>query len=844
MKLNIFWAALCVPALLISSCFAQAGGTGPDVIVGDLMTPANYGSVGNIAAFAIGTTSCNIGTQSLQWVANTSMHPVIGQTLYRLRNGRYEQVGQSWLKHGFTALAQNLCATCQNPGTGSLLGVNCSDPYTASLNGSQPGLGPKTEVNAATGVFTYPPSNPAYSGAIARRLQVAHADLDPALNAGALYFGESQYVTPDDAAAGNKNNNASYRAITVTQGTTTPYSISNAAGSSTQRQRPAVRAWQDMDASVSLTNVDVPSDGRIIVAFKSTALGGGNFAYEYAIQNLSSHRSVRGVTIPVTAGATITNIGFHDVPYHSSEPFTGATGAYTGTDWVGQVTGGSVVWMTESYATNQRGNAIRWGTTYNFRFESTGFPGDMVLELFRPGTPTTVTAPSTMPTFAISPMGIPATMLPGTPMDVFVQTTNITGAPDPATATMFIGVDGGPMTPTAMIQTGPNIFRGTLPGIACFHSANWYVSISALAGAQVVSYPAGGAAAPIITMAESPVLTTVIADNGETVVAGWSVANGPLLTDGPWDLAAATPVAGANSAAPIAAFGGTGKCFLTDNVATNSDVDGDETRLSSPLFSLQGFTDARLSYALWYDNDNTAGSNDSFRVEVSNNGGGTWVTVDTVAGLTMWQTRRIRLGQFIANFTNSMRVRFIASDFSPAHTIEAAMDNFIIETCPVGVYLPPLAAGNLGTAVGGPFSTLYINGTDGGGLHRVDVAIGANIDIAVDQPSFSVVPAPFVVCGYLGVPTVAEATLLPATLGTMVFPPALLAPANPLLFTLADGIGIGGAMIPGIVPPSPWVFSLPGGAPSPLQVTLQVVQVDATNANGLAVGNAVILNVQ
>ena len=32
-------------------------------------------------------------------------------------------------------------------------------------------------------------------------------DLDPAQNAGALYFGEGHYVTPDDAAAGNDDNN-------------------------------------------------------------------------------------------------------------------------------------------------------------------------------------------------------------------------------------------------------------------------------------------------------------------------------------------------------------------------------------------------------------------------------------------------------------------------------------------------------------------------------------------------------------------------------------------------------------------------------------------------------------
>ena len=134
-----------------------AGGTttGADVIVGDIDGVSDYTNVGGIDAFSCGTTSCNIGDTPLDWIDGTNLHPVIGQNAFRLHNGRFEQIGQSWLKHGFLALNQNLCDTCQPTPTTSL-GVGCSDPYSSALNGDQARLGPKFEVNAATGFYLWP----------------------------------------------------------------------------------------------------------------------------------------------------------------------------------------------------------------------------------------------------------------------------------------------------------------------------------------------------------------------------------------------------------------------------------------------------------------------------------------------------------------------------------------------------------------------------------------------------------------------------------------------------------------------------------------------------------------
>jgi len=105
-------------------------GEAPDVIVGDLHQVSSYGNVGDIYAYSVGTVSCNIGSCWLDWISETNEHPVIAQNMYRIKDGRFTQIGQSWLKHGFFALSQELCNSGCINGGGSHLGVNCSDPYS------------------------------------------------------------------------------------------------------------------------------------------------------------------------------------------------------------------------------------------------------------------------------------------------------------------------------------------------------------------------------------------------------------------------------------------------------------------------------------------------------------------------------------------------------------------------------------------------------------------------------------------------------------------------------------------------------------------------------------------
>jgi hypothetical protein len=351
----------------------KAFAPGPDVIVGDIPSTRRWGTVGTETSYSIGTTSCNIGTTRLNWIQSTNVHPVISQNLFRIKNGRIEHLGMSWLKHGFSVAAGSLCNSCTDPAS-NYLGVGCSDPYGSSLNGTQSGLGPKSQVNALTGIFTMPYGRLPQTGTLDGRIRVQKADLNPAQNPGARFFVESQYVHPEDAASGNALNNASYREVfVVANGSEWDLNMGTP---QTVRQQAAINAWKAVHPDVQLFNVDIPGDGRVIVGVRSIPTGGGNWHHEIAIENLNSHQSVRSL-IGRFGGNTVTNPGFRDVTYQF-EP-------YSSTDWTPVASESQIEWSTETFAANANANAIRWNTVYSYWCDSNGPLRTLKLGLFRPG---------------------------------------------------------------------------------------------------------------------------------------------------------------------------------------------------------------------------------------------------------------------------------------------------------------------------------------------------------------------------------------------------------------------------------------------------------------------------
>ena len=84
------WLAFVAVTAAAAPALAQIT---PDVIVADLQSTQHWGRIGDLHSYSVGTVACNIGFEDLRWEANNQWHPVIGQNLYRLKDGRIEQLG-------------------------------------------------------------------------------------------------------------------------------------------------------------------------------------------------------------------------------------------------------------------------------------------------------------------------------------------------------------------------------------------------------------------------------------------------------------------------------------------------------------------------------------------------------------------------------------------------------------------------------------------------------------------------------------------------------------------------------------------------------------------------------
>lgn len=359
-----------------------------DVILGELVGPHVYARANGIAALTVGTSSCNAGDKVLEWRAlPENRHPVISLNMYRLLDGRMTQIGQSWVKHGFVALQHNVCSFgCRANPSGNGLGVGCSDPYGAS-NNMGPNLGSRRLIDPFLG---------AYDGNVAKReldafqstspidhgLQVMEADL--ALP-GARYFLEGHYIAPDDARAGNGHNNVSHVEVKVTRDGAGAIAIEmvSAGPQVTVREMPAIRAWPYADFA---THDGSPDDGRVIVAHQVVRVSRTTYRYEYAVYNMNNGRGIASFSIPVGV-VQPTNIGMSGVFSHGE--------AWSNDPWTSRVDNSRLTWATQAFQQNENANAIRWGATYNFWFETTAEPANRDAELgrFKPG--------SGAPTFAV-----------------------------------------------------------------------------------------------------------------------------------------------------------------------------------------------------------------------------------------------------------------------------------------------------------------------------------------------------------------------------------------------------------------------------------------------------------
>jgi hypothetical protein len=164
---------------------------------------------------------------------------------------------------------------------------------------------------------------------------------------------------------------------------------------------------------------------------------------------------------------------------------------------------------------------------------------------------------------------------------------------------------------------------------------------------------------------------------------GWTAGvPGDTATTGLWVRGApiGTTSSGQQANPGSDATPGTGtQAFVTGNGGGgggDDDVDDGKTTLLSPIFDLSGTGTAVLSYARWYADLSSA--DDSFEIELSNDGGQNWSSVESVIGTqNSWTTVEVFVEDVLPQ-TSEMQLRFTAEDDPNNSVVEAGVDDVTV----------------------------------------------------------------------------------------------------------------------------------------------------------------------
>ncbi len=284
------------------------------------------------------------------------------------------------------------------------------------------------------------------------------------------------------------------------------------------------------------------------------------------------------------------------------------------------------------------------------------------------------------------PQGRPELATPGDETTIRVQVNPHGGQPVAGSGTLSYRIgSSGSFTTVPMTALGGDEYEAVLPAADCGRTIQYYVSADAVGQEDPVRDPPE---APAIVYEAVSVDDLLIdfSDDFETE-QGWTVVDGVDLIDGSWERG--VPVGGGDLNDPPTDYDGSGQCFVTANRDGNADVDSaggsaeGTTTLVSPVFDVTDLLEPRVSYARWYANDGGQyGGEDIFEVEVSSNGGTSWVALETVGPESSetfggWVVKDFRIQDFVA-LTSQFQIRFTASDVGGASIVEAGIDAFAI----------------------------------------------------------------------------------------------------------------------------------------------------------------------
>lgn len=264
------------------------------------------------------------------------------------------------------------------------------------------------------------------------------------------------------------------------------------------------------------------------------------------------------------------------------------------------------------------------------------------------------------------PDGHPEFINPSGNTVIRVAVAGQAGTPAPGSGVLHFRYDTGPYTTVSMNEVAPNLYEARFPGFPCGAAVEYFFSVETTLGET--AYAPFDAPTTVFSADAYSGIAVAYEDNFEAD-SGWTVSS-ENLTDGEWQRG--VPAGLGDRGDPLVDGDGSGSCWLTDNVAGNSDVDGGPTRVTSPIFDISSLDTPNLSYYRWFTNDDNDA--DNLLIEISNNGGASWVTLENVVGNTNgWIQSTFLVSDFVAP-SSQMRLRFSAADNPNDSVTEAGID--------------------------------------------------------------------------------------------------------------------------------------------------------------------------
>jgi len=274
------------------------------------------------------------------------------------------------------------------------------------------------------------------------------------------------------------------------------------------------------------------------------------------------------------------------------------------------------------------------------------------------------------------PNGLPEFIDAYESTSINVQISEITDTIVPGSEMIHYRFNGGSFETATMTHIRDNQYQAVLPYAHCGDTPEYYFTVEGVSSGEMRSPSNAPTSTYSVIVGEIAVLLT---DNFE-IDTGWTTSAG--ASTGNWERADPQEVYYSYLdviTQPEDDHSSDGSlCFVTQAASGSDagtyDVDGGPTYLTSPTYNLQGL-DATISYWRWYHISTEW--DDALTVEISNDNGGSWTTIETVENRATWTYKEWRVSDFVTP-TDQIKIRFTAVDSDPGSLIEALIDDFAI----------------------------------------------------------------------------------------------------------------------------------------------------------------------